>query len=149
MKLYPYLAAPVAAFALVASAHGAETQKVEISAVPGGVMKYDKAEITVKAGQPVELTFSNPDVLQHNLLILKPGTKEKVGAAADAMLTDPEAIKRGYIPSSSDILYSTKLLNPSGRETLTFTIKDPGSYPIICTFPGHWRLMHAVLKVVK
>ncbi len=149
MQLQRYLATPIAALALLTCAQSAETQKVEISALPGGVMKYDKAEITVKAGQPVELTFSNPDVLQHNLLILKPGTKEKVGAAADAMLTDPEAIKRGYIPSSSDILYSTKLLNPSGRETLTFTIKDPGSYPIICTFPGHWRLMHAVLKVVK
>ena len=129
----------------------ANSGKVELSALgtPPGTMKFAKPEITVKAGQSIELTFKNPDVLQHNLLILNPGTTAKVGALADAMLTDPEAMKKSYIPKSSDILHSTKLVNPGGTAVLKFTIKEPGNYPIICTFPGHWRLMSAVLKVVK
>jgi len=126
-------------------------QKIEFSAqgTPPGTMKFAKPELKIKAGQPIELTFKNPDVLQHNLLILKPGTTAKVGALADAMLTDPQAMKKGYVPKSEDILHSTKLVNPGSKEVLKFTIDKPGKYPIICTFPGHWRLMSAVLKVEK
>jgi len=33
---------------------------------------------------------------------------------------------------------------------LRFTAPDkPGEYPYICTFPGHWRIMQGVMKVVK
>jgi len=123
--------------------------KLSAKADPPGQMKYDQAEIKAKAGIPIELIFKNPDLLQHNVLILKPGTKDKVGALADAMLTDPDALKKHYVPSSTDILHSTKLVNPAGSETLKFTIKEAGDYPIICTFPGHWRLMNAILKVEK
>ena len=127
------------------------TEKVELSAQgnPPGTMKFTKSEIKIKAGQPIQLTFKNPDVLQHNLLILKPGTTAKVGTLADAMLADPEAMKKSYVPKSPDILHSTKLVNPGGQAVLNFTITEVGNYPIICTFPGHWRLMTAVLKVVK
>jgi azurin len=24
-----------------------------------------------------------------------------------------------------------------------------GDYPFVCTFPGHWRLMTGIMKVVK
>jgi azurin len=124
--------------------------KVAIDALPGGVMKFKQAELSLKAGSSVELTFSNPDVLQHNFLLLKPGTKEKVGALADAMLTDPEAMKKHYVPESTDILAKTKLVNPFGKEVIKFTVPDePGDYPYICTFPGHWRLMFGTLKVTK
>ena len=76
-------------------------QKIELSAVgnPPGTMKFTKAEITAKVGT-IELDFKNPDVLQHNILILKPNTKDKVGALADAMLTDPEAMKKHYVQES-------------------------------------------------
>ena len=126
-------------------------EKIELSAQgnPPGTMKFAKSEIKIKAGKTIQLTFKNPDVLQHNLLIIKPGTTAKVGALADAMLTDPEAMKKSYIPKSPDILHSTKLVNPGGQAVLKFTITEAGNYPIICTFPGHWRLMSAVLKVIK
>lgn len=124
--------------------------KLSIDSLPGGVMKYKQTEVTVKAGSVVELTYTNPDVLQHNFILLKPGTKEKVGALADAMLTDPEAMKKHYIPESEDILAKTKLVNPFGKEVIKFSVPDePGDYPYICTFPGHWRLMFGTLKVTK
>ena len=126
-----------------------KNQVIQLSAKadPPGQMKFAQALIKAKAGVPIELIFKNPDLLQHNVLILKPGTKDKVGALADAMLTDPEALKKNYVPTSPDILHSSKLINPGGSATLKFTIKKAGDYPIICTFPGHWRLMNAILKV--
>ena len=128
-----------------------QIQKIELSAVgnPPGTMKFAKTEIKAKAGSKIELTFKNPDVLQHNVLVLKPGTKDKVGALADAMLTDPEALKKNYVPKSDDIIASSKLVNPGGSEKIVFTIKEAGDYPIICTFPGHWRLMNGILKITK
>jgi azurin len=27
------------------------------------------------------------------------------------------------------------------------TPKEPGEYPYLCTFPGHWMVMNGVLKV--
>ena len=131
------------------AAGAAAVQKVVIHSKPGGLMKFEETEIKVKAGQPVELTYKNPDILQHNLLIVKPGCKAKVGALADALLVNPKAMAMAFIPKSKDILHHTKLINPGASETLKFTIKDPGDYPIMCTFPGHWRLMFANLKVEK
>ena len=126
-------------------------QKIELSAVgnPPGTMKFAKTEIKATKGSKIELTFKNPDVLQHNILILKPGTKDKVGALADAMLTDPDAMKKNYVPKSSDIIAASKLVNPGGTEKIVFTIKESGDYPIICTFPGHWRLMNGILKITN
>ena len=114
---------------------------------------YDIKEFTVKAGQKVKLTLVNPvesiTKQPHNLLIVKKGKKEVVGALANAGLTDPNFItKKNCIPESDDILYHTSLVLPGKSETLEFTApSEPGDYPYICTYPGHWILMNGVMKV--
>ena len=111
-------------------------------------MKYDKPELTVKAGAQVRLIFTNSDNMQHNVLILNPGTLDAVGALADQMLNDPRAAARNYVPESPNVLFNTPLVNPGERAELLFRAPTaPGRYPIACTFPGHWRLMQAVLVV--
>ena len=117
---------------------------------PPGTMKFKETELEIKAGSKVSLTFLNPDVLQHNLVLTKKGKKEAVGALADAMLTDPDALKKNYVPDSEDIIASTKLVNPGGTDKIEFVApSEPGEYPFICTFPGHWRLMQGIIKVTK
>ncbi len=126
--------------------------KLTLKAVgnPPGTMKFENADLSVKAGSKVILTFENPDVLQHNFVLTRIGKKDAVGALADAMLTDPEALKKQYVPESDDVIASTKLVNPAQSEVIEFTLPDePGDYPYICTFPGHWRLMNGILKVTK
>ena len=34
---------------------------------------------TAKAGEPLQMTFSNPDVVPHNWALIKPGTLPEVG----------------------------------------------------------------------
>lgn len=114
------------------------------------VMQYDKKLITVKAGQKVIINFENPDGMQHNLLIVKPGSLQKVGKAADEMLRDPKAAEKQYIPTMPEILHATRLLDTGDSVTLEFTVpSQPGDYPYLCTFPGHWRGMNGILRVVK
>ncbi len=111
-------------------------------------MKYDVTKFEVKAGEQVELVLENPDFMQHNLIITKPGKKETVGAAADKMAADPNAAELNYVPQTSDVLYATPLLNPDDSYSLKFNAPTtPGEYPFICTFPGHWRIMQGVMIV--
>ena len=114
------------------------------------IMKYDKKLLTVKAGQKIIINFSNPDNMQHNLVIVKKGMLQKVGAVADAMLQDPKAASKNYVPKIPEVLYSTRLVNSDEEVTLQFTAPTvPGDYPFVCTFPGHWRIMNGIIRVVK
>lgn len=139
-------AAPMAATAAPAAAGNAIIIK------PDAVnpMSYDTKSFPVKAGQPFKLTFNNDSAvpLQHNLVIGKIGTKDALMALATTMMTQPDALAKGYIPESPDILFHTKLLNPKESETLDFTAPaDKGDYPYLCTFPGHSLIMNGVMKV--
>lgn len=112
------------------------------------IMQFDKKEITVHAGQKVILVLENPDGMQHNLVIIKPGTLEKVGAAADVMARDPKGAEKHYVPQMPEVLHATKLVNTGESFVLEFIAPStPGDFPFVCTFPGHWRGMNGVMKV--
>jgi putative membrane-bound dehydrogenase-like protein len=111
-------------------------------------MKFNLKEFTVKPGQTVEITIENPDAMQHNMVIAKPGMLSKVGKAGDAMMKDEKAVEKNYVPAIPEVLFSTPLIAPGKSYTLTF--KAPakvGDYPYVCTFPGHWTLMNGLMKV--
>tara|TARA_R110002051_G_scaffold91370_2_gene160711 strand:+ start:30242 stop:33733 length:3492 start_codon:yes stop_codon:yes gene_type:complete len=111
-------------------------------------MKFDVTQFTVMAGEQVELVLQNPDYMQHNLVIAKPGKKEVVGKAADKMAADSNAATLNYVPQMSDVLFATPILNPDQTYSLKFKAPStPGEYPYICTFPGHWRIMQGVMIV--
>ena len=114
------------------------------------IMQFDKKLISLKAGQKVTLIFENPDGMLHNLLIIKPGSLQKVGAAADELLRNPKAAEMQYIPKIPEVLYSTKLLASGESDVIEFTVPTTtGDYPFVCTFPGHWRGMNGIIRVVK
>ena len=124
--------------------------KVIVLKVVKDVMKYDKQLITAKAGTTIQVVLQNPDFMQHNLVLIKPKTLEKVGAAADMLAQDPNGAKMQYVPKMPEVLYATPMLNPGGKYTLTIKVPDvPGDYPYVCTFPGHWRIMNGILRVTK
>ncbi len=125
------------------------SERIELKAVKD-IMQYDKKQFSVKAGKRITLVFDNPDGMQHNLLIIQPGTLEIVGKAADDMLRSNEAYDKQYIPAIPEVLHYTPLVNPGESFTLEFTAPaTPGDYPYVCTFPGHWRGMNGVMKVVE
>lgn len=68
--------------------------------------------------------------------------------AANEMAKDPDGIKRDFVPKSAQVLHATKLLNPAGTQTLRFKAPaQPGDYPYVCTFPGHWTIMNGIMEV--
>jgi azurin len=127
-----------------------KADKTIILRVVKDVMKYDRQLLTAKAGTLLRIVFENPDFMQHNLLVIKPGTLNKVGDAADKLAQDPNGAKLQYVPKMPEVLASTPLVNPGSKYTLDLRIPaTPGDYPFVCTFPGHWRIMNGILRVSK
>ena len=111
-------------------------------------MKYSPAEFTVPAGATVELIFENVDAMQHNWVLGALGSQEKIGLAADKMITAADGAAKNYIPSLPEVLAYTPLVESDGRVKVVFKAPSvPGNYPFLCTFPGHWRIMNGVMKV--
>jgi azurin len=120
---------------------------VEISCVPERML-FTVKQFDVKAGQPVKLVFTNPDVTQHNLVIVKPGSAMAIGMAGNMMATQKDGLSRHFIPDSGKILHHTKLLKQDTAQVLRFKAPtEPGQYPYLCTFPGHWVIMRGIMTV--
>ena len=113
-------------------------------------LKFDKNELTVAPGQLIELVFVNTDVMQHNFILGAPGSLQQIGAAADALMTGPNGAAQQFVPAMPQVLYATTLVDPGQTITVQFRAPtQPGRYPYVCTFPGHWRLMNGILNVLK
>lgn len=124
----------------------------ELTIKPAGAagMEYDTKAFSVKAGQKVKINFENthPIPQPHNIVFGKPGTKDKVMMAAMQMAASPDGMAKGYIPEGGDVLFHTKLIQPTQKEVLEFTAPaEAGQYPYLCTFPGHGMLMNGIMTV--
>ena len=128
-------------------ANAADAGTLRVRAVPNQ-MQFAPTELRVKTGQPVRLIFENPDLMPHNLVIVAPGADEEVGLLADKMAGEPTGLAKHFVPDSPKVLHATPQLDPNGRAELTFNApSQPGRYPYLCTFPGHWRIMRGVMIV--
>jgi azurin len=122
-------------------------QHVELQiASQANTMTFDKTALTVPAGAEVHLVFKNNatmSTLPHNWVLVKPGTEASV-AAAGLKLGD----QAGYFDvRDKDALVHTPMAKPGESSEVTFTAPDPGTYPYICTVPGHYMMMKGVLTV--
>ena len=148
---------PHAAHQMMAMAPGNAPRPVEWERGPAGRplqiqsaggLQFEQKELRAKAGERLSLTFNNVDQMPHNWVLVKPGTADKIGALADRLITEPDVLARNYVPDSPDILCHTRIIDPQKSMTIHFTAPtQPGRYPYLCTFPGHWVLMRGVLIV--
>ena len=123
---------------------GARSIRVEA----GKNLSFVPRSLTVKRGEPIKLTFSNPDVVPHNWALIRPGTLAKVGDLANKIIAEPDAVARRYIPRTDDVLAHTDLADRQGQSIVYFrALAEPGRYPFLCTFPGHWMVMNGELVV--
>lgn len=104
--------------------------------------------VEVRAVPWVSLLRKDPNPL--NLVKNKLGSLEKVGSVANALLTDPQAFEKDYYPEMEEVIRHTPLMeyNTWWHCRYNFINPDePGQYPSICSFPGHWKQMRGILTV--
>jgi putative heme-binding domain-containing protein len=88
--------------------------------------------------------------MPHNFAIVQPGALREIGEAAEATAREPDAVARHFIPDSDKVLLGSNLLQPGESQSLVFEVpSQPGVYPYVCTYPGHWRRMYGALYVVE
>lgn len=113
---------------LAACASGPADQVVALTA---RTMAYEPSRIEVKAGAPVELTFVNEDVLEHDFSILEIPVASV--SEADSMSAEHEAHME--TAALDPVLHVAAEPGTTGR--LTFTPTKPGTYEFFCTVSGH------------
>ncbi len=132
----------------------ANLKSVSIECVPERML-FTVKEFTAKPGQPVKIVFTNPDATDHNLVVVKPDALAEVGMAANEMAKDPRNASSDFIPPQKRdlILHASPMIGPT-RPTQVHVLRfeaptEPGIYPYVCTFPGHWVVMNGVMVVAK
>jgi azurin len=114
-------------------------------------MRYDTPRLVVEAGKPFEIRFENVDFMPHNLVVVRPGTREKIGLVSGKMKPDElDDEDRAFVPKSPDILGATKLIEPHQKTALKMTAPtEEGEYEYFCTYPGHYLIMWGQLIVTR
>ncbi|MEE2642944.1 MAG: PVC-type heme-binding CxxCH protein [Planctomycetota bacterium] len=127
---------------------------VKISCVPERML-FTVSRFDVRPGQPVKVVFTNPDATDHNLVFVRKGALEEVGMAANDMARDPKNANSDFIPRQKKhlILEASPMIGPTKKSlvaVLRFTApSEPGIYPYVCTFPGHWVIMKGNMVVAR
>ena len=75
--------------------------------------------------------------------------------AANEMARDPRNANSDFIPPEKHalILHATPMIGAT-RTSLVHVLRfkapaEPGIYPFVCTFPGHWVVMNGVMVVAR
>lgn len=120
---------------------------LKTTSVPGK-MAWDPKEFTVAPNAIVAIEMVNPDSMQHNMLVCSPGSLSEIGVAADKLGEGAIGKQRQYVPDSPKVLEIMGLTAPNTTGVLWFIAPaKAGTYPLVCTYPGHWRMMNGKIKV--
>ncbi|MGB7324644.1 MAG: DUF6797 domain-containing protein, partial [Rubripirellula sp.] len=120
----------------------------QINIATGQNLTFATKQFTVKTNEPISLTLSNPDVVPHNWVLVRSGTLKQVGELGNRMIADPSAVSRHYIPETDAVLVHTDIVDPGDEQTVNFIAPAAtGTYPFLCTFPGHWMVMNGTIIV--
>lgn len=112
-------------------------------------MRFTASRIEVKAGEKIRIELHNVGVLPkeamgHNLVVLKPGI---VPSAFAAKAMTAKATDYVAADSAADVVGHTKVLGPGEKAILELEPLAAGTYPFLCSFPGHVALMNGELVV--
>lgn len=124
--------------------------RVIVLKAPAEQMVFDQKWFAVEAGKPVQIIFQNTDVMPHNFVLVSPGSLEEIGMAAELMQPSNDPAVKQFVPASPKVLAAMQLVQIGQTGRLSFNAPtEPGEYPYVCTYPGHWRRMYGVMVVVK
>ena len=142
---------PAQATAATSALAGLNVATHTVKCVPGEI-RYNLVRIVAEAGKPLHVVFENPDAMPHNLVFLTPGTAQEFATTVQTQAPDKlDAKGRAYIIDGDPrVLAATKLVPAGTSESLDLTAPTAeGTYPYICTFPGHSTIMKGEMIVTK
>ena len=136
---------------LVLAARADDIQTITIS-TPPGQMKYDRPVIKAPPGAQLKLVFQNNDEMPHNIVFCQPkegGTDKGLDVAMEAWKLAEKGEAKGWIPDHPRIWAHSGMVAAHQKEEFVLKVpQQPGTYPYVCTFPGHAMAMNGELRVL-
>ena len=114
---------------LLVSCSGPAAEPQAITVVVSG-MQYQPASLEVAVGQPIQLTLTNDDALEHDLSI----TEIPLAASTPQDSNTGHDMNMGGAAEQPD-LHVSATANSSGM--IEFTPSKAGTYEFFCTVAGH------------
>ena len=130
--------------AATAAAAEADITEYKVSSV-SNTMTFDVTTLKATAGKRVKIIFHNSStdkLLPHNWVLVRPGTE-----AAVALAGLSQGAEKGFLAPGKDVLAATPLAARGETVEVIFTAPAAGTYPFICTVPGHYMMMKGTLVV--
>jgi uncharacterized cupredoxin-like copper-binding protein len=90
-------------------------------------MRFTPAELKVKRGDTVKFVVRNSGKVMHEMVL---GTREELAHHAELM--------KRHAGMHHDEPYMLHV-KPGGREVMTWTFTEPGTFMYGCLVPGHWE----------
>jgi len=113
-------------------------------------MRYNITTIEATAGEPMRVIMKNigrmpKQSMSHNFLLLKPMTDAELNAVGMAAAMAAPT----YLPKDMSVVIAhTDMAGPGESHQVDFNApSEPGEYPFICSFPGHFATMRGKLIV--
>lgn len=134
------------------SAHLRSPQPRTVRMTATDNMKFSVSSFSAKPGELLRVVLSAAgrkpaEQMAHNFVLLKPTANVATFVMMAAMVRD-----NGFMPAAleGEVLASTSLA--AAGETVEVTFKAPavpGSYPYLCSFPGHYNAGMKGTLIVK
>lgn len=127
---------------------GAEKKEPREILIKTPGLMFDQVRFKVDPEETVRITLENIDEMSHNMVITRPGAREKVVALALQLLNERE--QNDFVPETDLVLEYIPLLEPGEKKSILFKAPEKeGVYPYVCTFPGHGAIMYGAIYVTK
>lgn len=127
-----------------------EPAQVALEVTGDDLMKFSVERLEVTAPADVTVTLKNvgsmPKVsMGHNLVLLQRGVDAL--EFASECLSAGAVVENEFLPEKvrGKALAWTKVLGPGEQDSFVVQIAEPGTYPYVCTFPGHFVNMKGVI----
>jgi azurin len=125
----------------------AAIERIELDAIAG--LQYAQKELRVKPGSKVALTFRNLDPsMPHNVAIVQPDRLTAIMDASMKLASTPKGVTQHYVPNDKGVIAMSPILQSGNSYVIYFRApRKLGTYPFLCTFPGHWQVMQGKLII--
>ena len=125
----------------------AAIERIELDAIAG--LQYAQKELRVKPGSKVALTFRNLDPsMPHNVAIVQPDRLTAIMDASMKLASSPKGVTQHYVPNDKGVIAMSPILQSGNSYVIYFRApRKLGTYPFLCTFPGHWQVMQGKLII--
>lgn len=147
--------AAVAALLAVATGFSPAETAGEVTEVtittPAGRMRYEPSIIDARPGSRIRLTLRNEDAMPHNIVFCQPLADRNdrgLEVAQAAWTLGADGFAREWVPEHPRILAASRMAGAHSSTTLEIDVPETaGTYPFVCTFPGHAMAMNGELRV--